>query len=297
MFATPVRIMISRSRTARTLLEPLALRKFNLMAKLQSSKYEPQLVLAVKGEAVLPSTINWFSRELGATTALWYPDDPRYFDDLSKFIAPVYDFVFTASARSVSKYQEIGVTHVEHLPFACEPTVHKPITLTGQDLDRFSCDVCFVGTFSRKRLRLVRALERAGFNFHVWGQYWRLYGNRENVHGPAFGPDLTRIFNGARIVLNIHDESDVGFKPNMRTFEAAGCRSLLLSDRVFGLERSFRIGQEVACYLDEPDLVERTRHYLESSTERTAMANRAHNRAYQEHTYEQRLRTLLNVIA
>jgi spore maturation protein CgeB len=233
---------------------------------------------------------------LGAATALWFPDDPRYFDDLSKFIAPHYDFVFTASERCVSKYQEIGVAHVEHLPFACEPTVHKPIALTRQELDRFGCDVCFVGTFSRKRLRLIRTLEKSGFNIHVWGQYWRFYKSGKNVHGPVLGPDLARIFNAAKIVLNIHDESDVSYKPNMRTFEAAGCQSMLLSDRVFGLDKSFKIGQEVACYFDERDLVKHARHYLESSTDRYSMADMAHNRAYQEHTYEQRVRTILNSI-
>lgn len=82
-------------------------------------------MLSIKGEAVKPETIEWISREVGAKTALWYPDDPRFFNSLVKYIAPSYDYVFTPLQRAIKRYKEIGCRAVHFLPFACEETIHK----------------------------------------------------------------------------------------------------------------------------------------------------------------------------
>lgn len=295
--ATPLRVIISRSKMARQFIEPLALRKFNGMAKRVGCEFEPELVLAIKGEAVLPKTVEWFSRKLGAITALWYPDDPRYFDSLSKQIAPSYDFVFTSSERSVSAYQEVGVSRAEHLPFACEPSVHRPVALSRRDLELLACDLCFVGTFSRRRARVVHALERAGLKVKVWGPYWKYFKRGRSVQGPVFGPEMTRIFNGAKVVLNVHDKTDLSFKPNMRIFEATGCRSLVLTDAAFGLENLFKPGEEILCYNDEAELLSLAKHYSLLSADGANIAAKAHQRAYREHTYDKRLKTILETVA
>lgn len=143
---------------------------------------------------------------------------------------------------------------------------------------------------------MIKALERARFRVSVWGPYWRYFRNGPNFRGPALGHSIARIFNAAKIVLNVHDETDIGFKPNMRTFEATGCRTLLLSDRAFGLERFFTSCEELVCYSDETELVKLAGHYLDSSTERTSIAEKGQRRAYRDHTYDQRLEEMLKVV-
>ncbi len=295
--ATPVRIVISRSKTARRFTGAFALRKFNNVTKHVGFEFEPELVLSIKGESVHSSTIRWLSQRLGTITALWYPDDPRYFDSLSKLIAPHYDFVFTSSKKFVSEYRDAGVDQVECLPFACEPSVHRPVILSQHEMETLACDICFVGTFSKKRGRVVQALEEGGFRVNVWGPYWRFFKRGRNVNGPAFGHDLVKIFNAAKIVLNIHDDNDLDFKPNMRVFEAAGCRSLLLSDRAFGLEEFFTPNEEIVCYYDEADLLKLANCYIQWSTEGAAIAAKGHERAYRDHTYDQRIGTILKVVS
>jgi spore maturation protein CgeB len=295
--ATPVRFAISRSARTRQIIEPLALRKFNEVAKRIAVGFSPQVCIVIKGEAVLPEAIDWFSQQLGAITALWYPDDPRYFQSLSKLIAPYYDFVFTSSERFVSTYRDIGVDHVRHLPFACEPDVHRPITLSPDERERLACDICFVGTFSRRRARIIQALETARFRVNVWGSYWRYFKWGANVKGPISGPEMVRVFNAAKIVLNVHDPSDLSFKPNMRVFEATGCQSFLLTDRALGLDTCFDEPEEVTCYDDDSDLVQQSKSFLESPSERASIAQRAHERAYKEHTYDQRIDQVLRTVA
>ncbi len=295
-FAIPLRMLITRSERARELIEPFALRKFNETVESVGSEFAPELVLSIKGETVPPRTVDRFSRKLGAITALWCPDDPRYFHSLSKIIAPAYDFVFTPSQRFMQEYQDAGVQNVGCLPFGCDPGVHRPVSLSDQDVQCLATDICFVGTFSRRRARMIKALERTGFKVKVWGPYWRYVRGGRNFRGPVLGHTIARIFSAAKIVLNVHEEMDVAFKPNMRTFEATGCRTLLLSDRAFGLERFFTPHEELVCYSDETELVKLAGHYLNSPTERTIMAEKGQRRAYRDHTYDQRLEGMLKII-
>jgi spore maturation protein CgeB len=295
-FAGPLRMLITRSEKARELIEPFALRKFNGAVERVGLEFAPEFVLSIKGEAILPRTVDQFSQTLGAITALWYPDDPRYFNSLSRIIAPAYDFVFTSSPRFVREYRNAGVQNAEYLPFGCDPSVHRAVSLSDREVQGLATDICFVGTFSRRRARIIKALEQARFRVSVWGPYWRYFRNGRNFRGPALGHSIARIFNAAKIVLNVHDETDIDFKPNMRTFEATGCRTLLLSDRAFGLERFFTPYEELVCYSDETELVKLAGHYLDSSTERALIAEKGQRRAYRDHTYDQRLEEMLKVV-
>jgi spore maturation protein CgeB len=107
---------------------------------------------------------------------------------------------------------------------------------------------------------------------------------------------MVRVFNAAKIVLNVHDPSDLSFKPNMRVFEAAGCQSLLLTDEAYGLNQLFVPEDEIICYRDVHELVDLANYYTRSSNDGASIAKRAHERAYRDHTYEDRIKTLLNAI-
>jgi hypothetical protein len=193
------------------------LKKYNEVVKAIGSNFAPDLVLSTNGEAVLPTTIEWFRNSVGSTTALWYPDDPRYFHSLSAAIAPYYDFVFTAARKFVTIYEDHGTLNCAHLPFGCEPLVHRPTVLSPEEAKCLAYDICFVGMYSQTRDRIIRALEKEGLNVGVWGQFWRLFRPGKNIHGPAMGPQLAKVFSGAKVAVNIHDDGDLGVKSNMRT--------------------------------------------------------------------------------
>ncbi|RLE53685.1 MAG: hypothetical protein DRJ26_03100, partial [Candidatus Methanomethylicota archaeon] len=124
-----VRMTITRFKPARDLANVIWLNHINEEIKNIAKKFSPDLILTIKGEWVRPKTIEWLKKELGAKTALWYPDDPRFFGSLVRYIAPEYDYVFTASKNAISRYKELGIKHVYRLPFGCEPTVHRRINL------------------------------------------------------------------------------------------------------------------------------------------------------------------------
>jgi spore maturation protein CgeB len=291
-----IRMAIIRSKLVRDLANLFWLNKINDEIKEISETFRPDLVLSIKGEAVKPETIEWIKDKLGAKTALWYPDDPRFFNSLVKHIAPSYGHIFTASEKAVSMYKEIGCKKVHFLPFACEPTVHKKLNSFNEKSTLNNLDVVFVGTYIRRRGRLIKALEKAGIKIQIYGPYWRYFKRGNNVHDGVYGPEMVKVFNSAKIVLNIHVEDDLPYKVNMRTFEATGCESFLLTDYAHGMEKLFRIGEELMIYADENELVKLAKHYLKSEYEREAIGKRSQERVYKEHTYENRVIELLNKI-
>ena len=294
--ANPIRMVITRFKTMRDLANLFWLNRINDEIKRVAEAFRPDLVLSIKGEAVKPETIEWIREKLGAKTALWYPDDPRFFNSLVKYIAPSYDHIFTASEKAINMYKEMGCEKVHFLPFACEPIVHKKLSLLNDGCASNNLDVVFVGTYAQRRGRLIKALEKSGIRVEVYGPYWKYFKRGGNVHDGVYGPEMVKVFNSAKIVLNIHINDDLPYKVNMRTFEAAGCRSFLLTDKSYGLEKMFVCGSEVVCYENEKELIELAKYYLEHKDERIKVGERGGERAYREHTYGERIKKLLSAI-
>ena len=294
-FANPIRMAITRSRLIRDLANAFWLNRINNEIKRIAETFYPDFVLSIKGEAVKPKTVEWVKEELGAKTALWYPDDPRFFNSLVKYIAPSYDYIFTASEKAIDMYKEIGCRKVHFLPFACEPTVHKKMNPFDEKNASTIFDVVFVGIYTRRRGRLIKALEKAGIKVEVYGPNWK-YFKSSNVHDGIYGPGMVKVFNSAKIVLNIHIEDDWPYKVNMRTFEATGCGAFLLTDHAYGMERMFRVNEELVTYADEYELLELTKYYLYAEGEREGIGKKAQEKAYNKHTYEKRITELISKV-
>jgi len=54
------------------------------------------------------------------------------------------------------------------------------------------------------------------------------------------------------------------------------------------LEQYYKIGEEVVCFDDRQDLVEKVRYYLEHEQERAAIAQAGFDRTLRDHTYARR---------
>jgi spore maturation protein CgeB len=294
--ANLIRIVITRSKPMRDLANLFWLNRINDEIKKVAEAFRPDLVLSIKGEAVKPETVEWIREKLEAKTALWYPDDPRFFKSLVKYTAPSYDHIFTASEKAISMYKEIGCEKVHFLPFACEPTIHKKLSSSDEKNTTNNPDVVFVGTYSQRRSRLIKVLEKAKINVEVYGPYWRLFKRSSNIHDGVYGPEMVKVFNAAKMVLNIHIDSDIPYKVNMRTFEATGCGSFLLTDYAYGMEKMFEVEKELAVYAGESNLIELIKYYLDAENERKIIAKRSQEKVYNKHTYEKRIIELVGRI-
>src|SRR4029077_11900805 len=221
--AWPIRVTTSRFKRSHWIMEPFGLRAFNNFIKKTARDIQPELVLVIKGETVLPSTLKHISTATHSKIALFNPDDPRYFDSLVKDKALLYDHFFTGSEGALPLYQEAGIDNVTFVPFGCDPSVHRTIRLSDEQNHIFGSPTCFVGAYYPSRGKLLGRLGK--FNLGIWGPYWRISRVKATIHKPVRGPDLAKVFNASKIIINAHHPDHLDFMTNMRVFETTGCGS------------------------------------------------------------------------
>jgi spore maturation protein CgeB len=293
MFAPALRLSITRSNALGYLARRTLLQRYYAEIRQASKDFQPDIVLAIKGEVLDSTIIDQVKKESHAKMVLWYVDDPRYYGTIIKRIIRSFDYVYTVSPRAVNTYKEMGARNVGCLPVACDPSFHRKLALSPEDRDRYSCDIVFAGTYYPRRAGFVNGLKKAGVRVRVYGDYWNLFWMRKGAKPALLGPEMVKSFNAAKIVLNVHADSDVGYKVNTRTFEATGCGSFVLSDRTYGVDDYFEVGKELACYDNEAELLELAKYYLDSDAEREEVSLRGHERTYRDHTYALRMTQVL----
>jgi len=250
-------------------------------------------------------------RELGFKTAVWFADDPYYFDVTEK-LAVHYDHVFTLELNCVSHYQNIGCADVHYLPLAVNPSAFRPrIVPRGERRE-----LVFIGSAFWNRVRLFDSIAPflASKNVSISGNWWKirlrknplLASKIENKHWKT-EEETAAYYSGAQIVLNVHRAFDdytfnrnsrriAALSPNPRTFEIACCGTLQMTDMRSDLSRFYIPGKEIVTFSGAEDLKSKIDYYLRHEDERREIALRALTRTLREHTYTRRLERMLEIL-
>ncbi len=285
-----LRFVVTRSFRSHKAVDFLSRINERIYSRIQRQK--PDLLLVFKGELFPPKMATRISRDLGVRTALWFPDDPRFVNSLLSKIASSFELVISSAKSSIQALQQLGVREILHLPFACDPSFHRSLERAK------TFDVTFVGSYYPERCRVLSKL--TSFNLRIWGPRWNLpWIPRELrkcvMKTDSFGENLIEILNRSKITINIHHESDLGVlgKTNMRVFETSGCGAFQLSDQPEGIHESFLPDREIVCYQSPEELAPMVDRFLKSEEERISIAGAAQKRAYSDHTYENRVKTVV----
>ncbi len=179
----------------------------------------------------------------------------------------LFEHVFVrtpACKRAVVERGWLRPEQISILLSAFDPHTHRRLPDIERDID-----VLFVGARLPRRTRILDRLSR---NFHVEVRR-------------AFGNEMVRLFNRARIVLNIHAEH--ALDTETRVYEALGCGALLITERL-SEENPFEPGKHLVEAAHESELEAAIEHYLSSPDERERIADAGHREAMDRHTYHSR---------
>ena len=215
------------------------------------------------------------------------------------------DLVTTALPQYVERFRRMGV-EAEHFEIAFYERVldslgHLGVETRSQSARRYA--LTFVGGLSPELYAEgTRMLERVAreLPLDVWG-----FGSEGlpagspilgRYRGEAWGLDMYTVLAQSRITLNRHGEVAGGYAANMRLFEATGAGALLVTDGGENLPELFEPGREAVTYETEDELIEKLRHYIEHDEERQAIAAAGQERTLREHTYEQRIGELAEML-
>lgn len=214
-----------------------------------------------------------------------------------------FDLVLSyTGGRALDELQEkLGARRVFPLYGSVDPDAHCRVTAR----EEFRADLSYLGTYAPDRqaalerfmVEPARLLPQRRFliggaqypsGFPWTSNIWFVRHTPPALH-PAF-------FSSCRATLNITRRamSEYGSCPSGRLFEAAACGAPILSDGWEGLEDFFEPGCELLVVHQPADVA----GALERSDEELrTMAERARQRALDEHTADHRVRTLEEICA
>jgi spore maturation protein CgeB len=267
------------------------------------SAFSPDLILAVKVDLLPGAAIESIRRTFGVPMANYWIDDPHYVD-VSRELSPYYDIFFTNARQCVDVHRGGGSPNPRFLSFGYDPATHRPVTLSQEEAKHYSSDLCFSGTITPERLRVLERL--AEFDLKIWsapvvtvlGDAYRMVGRQVPQSSPAYsrftgqpvwGEQMVKAFNASKIVLNLHTQDTA----TMRDFEATACGAFLLSDYVGELENQYRLGEEIACFRSDDEAVEMASVFLDDAEKRREVANAGHRRVVDNYSYAARMQEVL----
>lgn len=204
---------------------------------------------------------------------------------------PLYDHVFTQDSGLAT-----GGRPATLLGPACDPREHRPVTLTDEERAHLGGDVVYLGYAYPNRIAMMEALLE--FDVRLWGIGWdaspALRGRFRTE--PVHGLKKTRIYGAAAVSLNLQSEHYQRDGLTCRPFEVAACGGFCLTEARRDLSRYFEPGVEMVAFEGIDDLKRKVAYYLAHEDERGQIAARARARALREHTYDHRVRQVLDAI-
>ncbi len=244
-------------------------------------------------------------RSMGIKTAYWFVEDFRTLTYWNT-IAGNVDYFFTIQKDDFfEELKNIGANNYHYLPLACLPDFHKKITeINGEDKIRYGSDVSFAGAGYYNRKNVFAQL--IDFNFKIWGNDWYVglpLSLLIQEGGKRFTEEeAVKIYNYSKININLHssmwhwDINPNGDFLNPRVYEILACGGFQLVDKRKYLEGVFEDGKDLVVFETVDDLRKKIKYYLENEEERQAIAFHGRETVVKNHTYESRIRRMMNII-
>ncbi|MHC4616154.1 MAG: glycosyltransferase [Planctomycetota bacterium] len=205
----------------------------------------------------------------------WFSDDHWRFEDYSRVIAGHVFCSVTTDKHSVGKYAGCRL-NVIRSQWASNPNYYRKIDA------ELIYDVSFVGKNYGKRKENLLYLQNSGVPVAVFGRGFEKFIDFD---------EMITVINSSRINLNFCGSSrDDNVKQiKGRIFEVPMCGGFLLTEYVDGLEEYFEIGEEIECFANNREAINKISHYLKHEDKRREIAERGYRRALKEHTWAKRL--------
>lgn len=187
----------------------------------------------------------------------------------------LFDHVFLRTPACIDAVVSKGWLKREQcsvLLSAFDEKVHRPLPEVTKDID-----VLFVGSITPRRREFLDKISDVC----------------ELTVASAFGEEMVKLMNRAKIVLNIHagDYLDT----ETRVFEALGCGAFLLTERLSS-ENPFS-AQDLVQFDSVDELVGKLRYYLMHDQERGRIARHGHVSALNGHTYMHRAQEIVDIMS
>ena len=258
----------------------------------QSGTYKPDFILVDAGWSIPPYTIKKIGQGNNMPIFNWLYDDPvaQNWENVLESLR-YYTCIFVWDPYYVEEFKKHGAQRVVYLPCACDSDVHRYFPVNPN----YQSDIAFVGTITPPRLDILERVSQFGLGIWTWNPRALPDSLKKYYRGFAWGERVSEIYCSSKIVLNLHHPQTV-LGVNMKTFEIASCGAFQLVDFRKEMQSLFEIGKELICYNNTEELVKLVEYYLAHPEERKNIAQQAQKRVRDEHTYEHRMKKIMQYL-
>jgi len=250
------------------------------------------LVFFVKAENIYSRTIKKIKDKFKVLITNFYPDNPFVFwngNSNSNVLNSLtfYDCFLIWSKMLLPALESSGCQKVYYFPFGYDQDLFlRKIELNNKDKEKYSSDICFIGTWEPVREKWLTQLckKMPDLNLAIWGNMWDENLNKNSILRKAFrgnaiyGTQMRKAFKCSKIVLNFIRKQNMT-SANMRTFEVPANRSFLLAERTYEqAELLFKEGESIECFNSIEELIKKVKFYLEDNNLRENIINNSFNK-------------------
>ncbi|MDD7911501.1 glycosyltransferase [Pseudovibrio exalbescens] len=243
-----------------------------------------------------------YARENGIPTLFWNKEDPVHHQ---KFMcsAKLVDHIFTTDANMKDSYRaKTGKTNVHSLPFAAQPTLHKPAPLEGR-----TPLACFAGSWYGNRhaergasMRwLLKAADRHGLEIFDRNYRTGIFPfpeeYRAGIKGSLPYKDLCKQYSRYRVFLNVNSVIDSPTMFSRRVFELMACGTPVVSTYAKGIENLFE-SDAVWLVHSEEEADEALRTLMNDDIEWRRRSLLGIREVFAKHTYAHRLNYIFDLL-
>jgi hypothetical protein len=214
-----------------------------------------------------------------------------------------FKLLLTAVPHFAEGFRNAGVPS-EILGSAFDSSILRSLgSATNKDID-FS----FIGSLTRhhtKRIKMIKELmddtdllffgdgiSLIPDNRNFFQKLTSKSSYKQRQREAVWGLEMYRTLKRSKITFNAHIDISKQFIGNMRTYEATGVGTLLLTDGMHAPQKNFN-DDEVVYYDTIEDAIEKVKYYLAHEKERAAIAAKGQQRTLTEYNYEISSRKLL----
>jgi spore maturation protein CgeB len=222
---------------------------------------------------------------------MWFPDHLANLDRQLMLMAD-YDRVYFKDPLLVERIRVLTDLPVAYLPEACNPHWHFPRGEPGR-----VSEIVVAGNMYPTRVRLLDRLHADGIPLRLYGAGFSSWIPERPIMARHVGKSVVRqekaeVFRSASAVLNNLNPSELT-SVNCRLFEAAGCGAAVLCEGRPTLRDHFDVGRELLAFDTYDELRRHCVSLLADPSLGRGLGDAAAKRAHADHTYQLRLKSLL----
>lgn len=269
--------------------------------KVQDNPYD--IVFVEKGLSIKPSTLRSIKKnQPGAKIISYTLDDvmnPQNSSWYFKKSIELYDLHFTNKRYNVEELRSMGARNVYYFRNAFSTHVHRPVSVTAEEMKHFGADVSFIGTYESHRTELLKLIAEKGIKIKVWG-WIRSAASSGMVHPNItlqpeciYDDDYAKVICASKINLcflrKINRDQET-----TRSIEIPACGGFMLAERTKEHQQLFEEGKE-ADFFDSPDeLLNKIQFYLQHDDRRAAVAEAGLKKCHeQDYSYQGQLKWII----